>query len=571
MQASGWALMLIILVGLAGVLAASALPERGASTRGAGLTLTDQQTVRTAALTTRDNAESSPAKDARPTPQRVARASSRADGSDKPATPVGTADKPMFGPPERVLTASERAVVPLLRPSGDSGEIDQVRDALRLATRGPAREALASARRLENAGGRALAQWALMRRLGSGVRAGEIERFRAANPEWPEQDLLRQRAEEALLLSGADRREVDAFFSDSAPQTGAGMAALGSARRAAGQPDEGVALIRKGFRKGGFGPTVEARFFSLFGDTLRPADIKFRLDQFLLDDDRYGRKRRLQAVRRLIGKLSGVEKAKAEARLAVWRTYGRSGRRRIAGARRAMGALDRRLAASRIPLPVQRAVVMAARKKPETVVAAREDKFDQTRRSAPAGSKNSPASAARTPDGDTPGADGSSDTTIAQGALEPSAGDVPTPPARASAFGAPRLAKPEAASPVTVSVPAPDAEKNAATARGSDAATDWPLAYHRAQLLRRTGDWDGARKILLAAPQDPTQLAAPDEWWIERRVHIYELLFRKRYRDALALAERYGGLGANARNEAAFLAGWISFRFLDDAPAGKRH
>ncbi|MEO0619976.1 MAG: lytic transglycosylase domain-containing protein, partial [Pseudomonadota bacterium] len=66
-------------------------------------------------------------------------------------------------------------------------------------------------------------------------------------------------------------------------------------------------------------------------------------------------------------------------------------------------------------------------------------------------------------------------------------------------------------------------------------------------------------------------LVAPDEWWIERRVNIYNALYRKEYRVAYALAAKSGPLSANARNEALFMAGWIAFRFLEKAEQGRKH
>ena len=50
--------------------------------------------------------------------------------------------------------------------------------------------------------------------------------FRLAHPDWPGQDELREKAETALFLDRRDPDEVKAFFSASAPQTGAGKAAL---------------------------------------------------------------------------------------------------------------------------------------------------------------------------------------------------------------------------------------------------------------------------------------------------------------------------------------------------------
>ncbi|MEO0620143.1 MAG: hypothetical protein AAFZ01_12805, partial [Pseudomonadota bacterium] len=80
---------------------------------------------------------------------------------------------------------------------------DEVRAALADVSARRTASALARATAMSHPGATKLVQWATYRRLASGARAKDIEAFRIANPTWPEQDLLRQRAEEALLLANA--------------------------------------------------------------------------------------------------------------------------------------------------------------------------------------------------------------------------------------------------------------------------------------------------------------------------------------------------------------------------------
>ncbi|MEL7544318.1 MAG: lytic transglycosylase domain-containing protein [Pseudomonadota bacterium] len=406
----------------------------------------------------------------------------------------------MFGPPERVISRAEAAVQPLLETGNDAVVRDEVRAALADVSARRTASALARADAITQPGAAKLVRWATFRRLASGARAEDIEAFRLANPTWPEQDLLRQRAEEALLLANARPTTVRRFFKATPPQSGAGKAALGAALMADGKPDEGAKLISAGFRHGRYGATIEARLLKRFPDQITQADIRWRLDQYLLDDDRYGRRQRLAVIRRMISLLKGTEKAKAEARLAVWRTYGRARRNRMARATTAMAALNRRLKADQIPLPIRKTTDVAGdveKKEEITAITASVD----------------PTAAVR------------------------------------------------------------ETQKTASTSADADAPStrDWPLELSRAQLARRKGQHQRAIRILLDAPEDTSALVAPDEWWIERRVNIFNALYRKDYRTAYALASKRSPLSTNARNEALFMAGWIAFRFLEKAEQGRIH
>lgn len=101
--------------------------------------------------------------------------------------------------------------------------------------------------------------------------------------------------------------------------------------------------------------------------------------------------------------------------------------------------------------------------------------------------------------------------------------------------------------------------------------SDWGLAFHRAQQLRRSGKIEEASRLLLSAPGDAEVLVNPDAWWSERRANAYEALAKGRFKAAYELVEKGDGLTVNPLKEQAFMAGWLALRKLGKADAAARH
>jgi soluble lytic murein transglycosylase len=104
-----------------------------------------------------------------------------------------------------------------------------------------------------------------------------------------------------------------------------------------------------------------------------------------------------------------------------------------------------------------------------------------------------------------------------------------------------------------------------------DGGTDYGLAFHRAQLLRKDGKYEAAAKIILAAPTDPAKIAVLDEWWAERRELAYGALKGGNPKLAYDLTKDAGPLTVNPLKEQTFMAGWIAFRYLKNADAAEKH
>ena len=100
---------------------------------------------------------------------------------------------------------------------------------------------------------------------------------------------------------------------------------------------------------------------------------------------------------------------------------------------------------------------------------------------------------------------------------------------------------------------------------------DTGLAFHRAQLLRKSDKIEDAAKIILSYPPDPEKIAELDEWWAERRQLAYAALNAGKAKLAYELTKDAGPLTVNPLKEQTFMAGWIAFRFLKDNAAATKH
>jgi len=158
-------------------------------------------------------------------------------------------------------------------------------------------------------------------RLRGGLgEAREYREFLAANPAWPNRELLTQRYEEALFTEGGPARAMKELFKADPPRTGAGFAALASAHLADGDEAGAATHARTAWREYALGATLENGFLERFGKLLRQQDHKWRFDRLLMDDPRWtaDRNDRAAQARRLVPLLGEAEKKRADARLAVF-------------------------------------------------------------------------------------------------------------------------------------------------------------------------------------------------------------------------------------------------------------
>ncbi len=101
--------------------------------------------------------------------------------------------------------------------------------------------------------------------------------------------------------------------------------------------------------------------------------------------------------------------------------------------------------------------------------------------------------------------------------------------------------------------------------------TDPGLLFARVQDARRANRTAEAAAWLALAPHDPAALIDPDKWWTERRMVARQWLDRGNFRAAYELCAGAPTSSEPAHVDAAFHAGWIALRFLNDAPAAAKH
>lgn len=235
------------------------------------------------------------------------------------APPVKANPAPLPSPEEVQHTARYDAAIAATRNRPVStDDVGRIRDAVKAIAAADPAKGKALRDQITDPAGRKLIDWYLYR--GGYGTAAEIRAFMLANPAWPDRERLNQRAEEALFNSSASPRDIKAFFAETPPATGVGMAALASALAA--EKDEAAArvLAAKAWAEYAIPAAQEPNFLKKVGSLLTENDHKRRLDRLLLNDSRWEgeRKERAAVIRRVIPLLSEPEQKKAQARLAVF-------------------------------------------------------------------------------------------------------------------------------------------------------------------------------------------------------------------------------------------------------------
>ena len=170
---------------------------------------------------------------------------------------------------------------------------------------------------------RAFALWYRYKHNKSTVLDAEaIEHFRVTHPEWPGQDELREKAETSLFLTDASPDEIKIFFGPSAPQTGAGKAALASVFLKQGNVAAAKDLVVSAWRDHRLNEDVEKKILAKFGNMLTAENHRARIDRLLYPDD----PSETDAALRVAKLLPAEEQKKVEARVAVIKRRNNAGK-----------------------------------------------------------------------------------------------------------------------------------------------------------------------------------------------------------------------------------------------------
>ncbi|ACB95495.1 lytic transglycosylase domain-containing protein [Beijerinckia indica] len=122
-------------------------------------------------------------------------------------------------------------------------------------------------------------EWIVLQRFSSGFT--RLQAFAKAHPQWPAQDWLRKRSEEALYNERKVSPEGRAFLEETTPKTPAGKIALARLMILDDKPQVAAKLVRQVWRESDFSTAMEAKLKSEFGSLLEKADYKYRAERFL--------------------------------------------------------------------------------------------------------------------------------------------------------------------------------------------------------------------------------------------------------------------------------------------------
>lgn len=105
----------------------------------------------------------------------------------------------------------------------------------------------------------------------------------------------------------------------------------------------------------------------------------------------------------------------------------------------------------------------------------------------------------------------------------------------------------------------------------SELRTDPGILFDQIYGMRRRGQDEQARPLLLAGPTDLGLMVRPEKWWTERHLQARKAFKDKDYEMAYKLAASSGLERGADFAEAEFLAGWLALRFLDRPKVGYQH
>jgi soluble lytic murein transglycosylase len=137
----------------------------------------------------------------------------------------------------QTLSASDRSLLERAFDAADRKQWEVARD---------------YANRLTSPAARDLVLWRMFTTKDSGGTYSEMDRFLSAHRDWPNQQGLQARVEEAMPASAMTPDQVIAWFQGREPVSGEGMIKLGDAHLRKGQDASAKTWIRKGWIEGNF-------------------------------------------------------------------------------------------------------------------------------------------------------------------------------------------------------------------------------------------------------------------------------------------------------------------------------
>ena len=132
--------------------------------------------------------------------------------------------------------------------------------------------------------------------------------FLTAHPGWPDEKIIRIRAEAAALASRPDANIMKKFCAGPAPISGRGMFAC--LKAGAGEPDARRTWLHKGWIQGDFAESEEHAILSEYGDELNSTDHTKRINRLLYEE-------KATAAKRMIGRTPAANHEVYKVRIAL--------------------------------------------------------------------------------------------------------------------------------------------------------------------------------------------------------------------------------------------------------------
>jgi len=190
----------------------------------------------------------------------------------------------------------DKAIAPLFAGLPSKADLAHVKASIEASYRDDIVAARAEAGEISDPTARKLAEWYLLRNTKGAAGPFELEKFRAANPDWPTNE-IRLRTEEALLQSGGDAKKAITLFEKDPPRSGAGFGAMALAYLTIGDAEKATSIARKAWREEDMEKDVEVVYLKRLGTLLTANDHKWRVDRLLLNDSRWRERARRASPR----------------------------------------------------------------------------------------------------------------------------------------------------------------------------------------------------------------------------------------------------------------------------------
>ncbi|WP_340310130.1 lytic transglycosylase domain-containing protein [Qipengyuania profundimaris] len=154
----------------------------------------------------------------------------------------------------------------------------------------------------------AISQWEYLTKRDD-LSFGSYANFITTYPDFPKEDLLQRRAENALDSEAASPQALVAFFDKNPPLTNSGRARYALALASMDRP-EALEMAREAWRGGTMSGPAELYLVGLFGSRFAPEDHDARMDALLWQGN-------LEAASRHIARVSPAYRQMAQARMSL--------------------------------------------------------------------------------------------------------------------------------------------------------------------------------------------------------------------------------------------------------------